>query len=68
MTEQLVHLVRHIMSQQKDFEKSTKSTQTKPILHQFNISNKKYVTIYQSKKSKNNVFSINLDNKKKTNF
>ena len=68
MTEELVHLVRHIMAQHKDTEKSTKSTQTKQILYQFNISNKKYITIYQSKKSKKNVFAINLDKKKKIIF
>lgn len=71
MTEELVQLVRHIMSQQIDTEQSTKSTQTKQIkqiLYQFDISNKKYITIYQSKKSKKNVFAINLDQKKKIIF
>ena len=71
MTEELVQLVRHIMSQQIDTEQSTKSTQTKQtkqILYQFDISNKKYITIYQSKKSKKNVFTINLDQKKKIIF
>ena len=71
MTEELVQLVRHIMSQQIDTEQSTKSTQTKQIkqiLYQFDIFNKKYITIYQSKKSKKNVFAINLDQKKKIIF
>ena len=68
MTEELVHSVCHIMAQHKDTKKSTKSTQTKQILYQFKISNKKYITIYQSKKSKKNVFAINLDRKKKIIF
>ena len=47
----------------KEF-KST-ATQTDFILYQFDLSKTKYIQIYKSKSLKKNVFSINIDSKKK---
>lgn len=46
-------------------ETRSRSTQTDNILYQFELSKTKYIQIYKSKKLKRNVFSINLDSKKK---
>jgi hypothetical protein len=53
------------LQQQLINETKSTGTQTDNILYQFDLSRTKYIQIYKSKSLKKNVFSINLDSKKK---